>query len=410
MNILFATSSFNGGGITAYAHEVISSYSQDNEMSVLIGDDSKLPIKIPNVKVYRYECKNISIVNALQVCDLINNEIKPDIILSSNAHVISLIAPFLSDDIKIITVSHSLRYIESDIAAFNNKYINNIIALSHYNKEYLERQFKITDKDKVKVIYNFVRDQPQSKTIRENKKKCQTLSIVYPGGGAPTKSPDIVCKVLKRLLQTDLDFRFYWLGHTSPPLKRFQRIKNINELFPTDSRVIFTGRLPRNKAEEIISSANIVLSPSRREGCPIALLEAMRVGCIPIVSDYENANRELIRNNENGYIIQHKDIDKFVDKILDILKHHGKYSDIYEQSFKTFEDVLSFNAWKNNMDIIIQNSTQENKCRFKKFNRVKYLKDCLKLRLIKYYDLIHMICSENIVSGIIIYKESHKRK
>lgn len=411
MKILLATSSFRGGGITSYAHEVISSYSQNNEMSVLIGDDSKAPITNPNVKVYHYECKNTSIRNAIQICNLINHEIKPDVILSSNAHVIALIAPYLSNDIKIITVSHSLRYIESDIAAFNHKYVDNIIALSYYNKTYLEQQFNISNKNKVEVVYNFVREMQKSKHILDAKKREKTLSIVFPGGGAPTKSPDIICKVLRKLIQTDLNFKFYWLGHTTPPLKRFQKTKDLRELFPEDSRIIFTGRLPREKAEEIIANANILLTPSRREGCPIALLEAMRIGCIPIVSDYKNANREIIQHGVNGFVIEHEKIDDFVDTIIDTIKHHDKYSHIYEQCIKTFNSLSSFDVWKHNMDkIILEHSNQKltSKNRIDNFCRFRYWKDCTKLKIIKSYDFVHMILFENIISAYSIYKESLK--
>lgn len=44
MKILLVTSSFRGGGITSYAHEVVNCFSKGNDMSVIIGDDTQLPL------------------------------------------------------------------------------------------------------------------------------------------------------------------------------------------------------------------------------------------------------------------------------------------------------------------------------------------------------------------------------
>lgn len=410
MNILFATSSFNGGGITSYAHEVISLYSQNNNMSVLIGSDEKSPISTPNVKIYKYNCNDTSLKNAMLVLGLINDVIKPDIIISSFASVIPLIAPYLAKNIRIITVSHSLRYIESDIAAFNNKYIDSIIALSASSKKYLDKQFRIKDKTKVKVVFNFVREFPDADRLRETKKKQNPITIVFPGGGAPTKSPDIVCKVLKQLLKTNLEFKFYWMGTLTPPLRKFQKIKYFADLFKKDDRLIFTGRLSRNEAAELISKANILLAPSRREGCPIALLEAMRVGCIPIVADYPIANSEIIHHKENGFIVRHDDINGFISIIQDIIKSHDKFFSIYDESFNTFENQLSFNQWEKHMDELINSHNESNNCRGNKFSPYKFRLDRLRLNIIKYYDLVHMLFSENFRSGCSIYIQSIKDK
>ena len=100
MKILFATSSFGGGGITSYAKEVISQFSKGNDFSVMIGDDEVSPITTPGVKIYNYECSDLSIKNAINVINTINNDIKPDLILSSNAFIISLVSKYLNDDIK----------------------------------------------------------------------------------------------------------------------------------------------------------------------------------------------------------------------------------------------------------------------------------------------------------------------
>lgn len=377
MRILLCSSSFAGGGITSYAQELINCYSEGNEFSVIIGNDDQNPIKKEGVKVYKYNCSDISFENVSRIVQLINEKIQPDILISSCAKALSIALPYLNNDIKVITVSHSLKYIEADMAAFNYEYTDVVIALSDYNKAYLDKTFSIKDKHKVQVVYNFVKEHQQAKQLLSDKKENKLVNIVFPGGAAASKTPEIVVDVLNRLLETNLDFKFYWMGSTGIHLIKyfpFFAKRDVKNLVKKDSRVIFTGRVPRKEAEDIIANADIFLSPSRREGCPMSLIEAMRVGTISIVSDYDNANKEIIKNGINGFVIEHSDIDKFVDTIQNIITNKNQYLSIYDKSVETYFKELHFDVWKKKMDEIIFSSNVSHKKRKGKINQKDYQK------------------------------------
>ena len=275
MKLLLTSSSFKGGGIASYAVELINSYAEHFEMSVLIGDDSLYPLDKYGVRVYHYDMADTSEKNAREVLTLVNNEIKPDVVINSCSRLMALLTPFLNNEIKVMNVSHSLRYDEADYAGFNSEYADKVVALSGYNKEYLEQTFDC--RGKVEVVYNFVRELPNQPQLLQNKLKAKTPVIVFTGGGTAAKSPEIVFGIVSKLLKTELDFKFYWMGTTTPPFKKIQPFKDIRAILPNDPRLIITGRIPRDEAIQISNEANIFLTPSRREGCPMALLEAMRV-------------------------------------------------------------------------------------------------------------------------------------
>lgn len=396
MRVLLASASFAGGGITSYAHELIDSYSDNHELSLIIGDDSFAPVTKGNVTVYKYDCSDISIENVRRIVELINNEIKPDILISSCAKAISLSLPYLNDSIKVISVSHSLKYIESDVAAFNFKYSDLVVALSKYNKNYLDRKFKIKD-NKVKVVYNFVREYLNSDKLLKEKKNNKSISIVFPGGAAASKSPEIVVKILNRLVVSDTDFRFYWLGNTSAHLIKyvpFLPVKDIKDIVKKDDRVFFLGKVPRSDAQEIIARSDIFLSPSLREGCPISLIEAMRVGCIPIVADYCNANKEIVKDGENGFVVSHNDIDRFVSIIENVQKDKAQFYNIYESSIKTYQSRLSFDVWKDNMDEMIFKSNVFHEKRNSTFDVALFYKDVRKFKRMQRWDNIKFLIQE----------------
>ena len=70
-------------------------------------------------------------------------------------------------------------------------------------------------------------------------------------------------------------------------------------------KTIFHGFLPKEKIYEIYAKSHFILLPSKSEGFPKVIGEAMNYGCIPIVSDVSCIN-QYISNKENGFLIQLK--------------------------------------------------------------------------------------------------------
>src|SRR5262249_10565067 len=53
---------------------------------------------------------------------------------------------------------------------------------------------------------------------------------------------------------------------------------------------------------------------SNYEGLPLALLESMSRGCVPIVTDLPSGIPDVIRNGENGFALPVGDVGAFVDR------------------------------------------------------------------------------------------------
>ena len=408
MKILLVTSSFAGGGITSYAHEFIRCFAQGNELSVIIGDDSQNPIDKKLASVYYYKAEDTSLKNAMTVAELINKSIDPDVIINSNAVLMSLIAPYIKNNIRIISVSHSLRYDEADVAGCCSDYIDSIIALSTYGQKYIESNYGC--KNKVHIVYNFVNDIPELDQIRESKKKSKRIKIVFSGGTSAAKTPELVFKIMQHLAKLDLDFEFYFLGVHSPTLKSVQPFKSIKELLPNDPRFILPGRVPHNQALALMNSANIFLCPSRREGCPMAMLEAMRCGAIIITSDYDNACKEMIRDGVNGFVIPHNKINLFVDRIKDIINNNDSYGAMYENSYLNYTECFSFQPWKTQMEKIVNSSCLNHTHRFIEFSEKKFRKDLQILNRRFVYNKYHMLLFETLKSAGPFFCEYIKKK
>ena len=159
MKILLATSSVTpNAGIPSFNRELCSLLNEENEVHLLVDEN----IESYQGYVRTYSTYGINIYNFGDASNILSKLLieNYDVIINSNSHIMSLLAAFIDNKTRLITVSHSLGTMDCDNAAFNNEYIDNIIALSSSCKNYIIHRFGIKNNDKIKVVFNSVTDNP----------------------------------------------------------------------------------------------------------------------------------------------------------------------------------------------------------------------------------------------------------
>ena len=359
MKILLATSKGipAGGGIASYNQELVRLLGKDNDIYLLTDADEN------NVDGYKKTYRTFGNRNSdFEYCKVLVDNINSanyDCIINSNSSFIPVLAPFLKAH--IISVSHFVNGRHAINAGYNAKYQSYVIALSNYGKDFIINKFGIDDREKVRVVYNFV--EKGADHVNSIKFSQRPLRIVYPGGTSIEKSVDVIQNLVYMLLRSDLQFEFYWLGGTTLPSAKFSifGLHDISDLFHDDNRLKITGKIPRTEAMRIMESANIFLLPSRGEGCPMTLLEAMRGGCIPIVSDAKHGSREIIEDSRCGFICRQNSADELFKTISLIINEHAKYTDIYDKAIEYLNTALSQELWNERMLKILEDSQHHRK-------------------------------------------------
>ena len=359
MRILIVNQALDDGGVATYATELIKCLSEDYELIVVVPDDSKRPIRIEGVKVLYHDSNDLSKENALTFIRLINEEVMPDIVISSWAIIIPVIAPFINNNIRIITVSHSGKLFASEYSTFNYKYTDTIIAASSdYNKQYLEKKYHIKDKSKIKVVYNSIESNPEIEALRLKKKESEIIQIIYAGGTLPAKNPDLVLKILCELIKTNVNFKFYWTSGTKLPIPKklfgVFKLNDVRQYLQHDDRIIFPGRIEsRDDFVRLVSSSNILISPSRTEGCSMLLLQALRSGSICLVSDELNGNREIVEDGNCGFVLDHRSPKAFAQKLVEIISNPADYAQLYDNAYNTYQQKFTYQVWKENLSVVM---------------------------------------------------------
>jgi glycosyltransferase involved in cell wall biosynthesis len=68
------------------------------------------------------------------------------------------------------------------------------------------------------------------------------------------------------------------------------------------SRVEFTGAIPPDRVRELFGRHDAFLMPSRYEGLPYTLLEALGAGCVPVASRIPGVTDFVIRDGQTGFL------------------------------------------------------------------------------------------------------------
>jgi glycosyltransferase involved in cell wall biosynthesis len=120
---------------------------------------------------------------------------------------------------------------------------------------------------------------------------------------------------IRALAQTkDLDWHWRIAG-SGPQMEAVQALaRNLG----ISDRVTFLGWQAREEVRKWNHQANLFLFPSRHEGMPNAVLEAMADG-LPVVATRIAGNEELVVDGENGLLVESENVDQLRDAIRKLI-------------------------------------------------------------------------------------------
>jgi len=90
------------------------------------------------------------------------------------------------------------------------------------------------------------------------------------------------------------------------------------------NRGSFLGTKTASEVLEIAASHDVFVLPTRWEGVPVALLEAMGVGLVPVVSRIESGVAEILTDGKTGVMPPVGDVSAFADAIASLDKDRAR--------------------------------------------------------------------------------------
>lgn len=194
-------------------------------------------------------------------------------------------------------------------------------------------------------IYNF---SPFEKLLQS---KLINKRIITVGRLEPQKGYDLLIKAFSKL--DNIEFN-NWTIHIFGEGEDRKYLENLIYKYNLD-KVIFLEGVSKDIQKEMYNSS-IYLMTSRYEGFPMVLLEALSVG-LPIVSyDCPTGPREIIENNDCGFLIEFGDENELLRKLKELMLNENQRIKKGETSFKKneiFDKEKIMKKWINLFDEVV---------------------------------------------------------
>lgn len=128
-------------------------------------------------------------------------------------------------------------------------------------------------------------------------------SIVAVGRlGEYIKGFDMLIEAYAKL--NDTSWKLYLIGTTSGANHLISRVRELN----LEDKILFLG--PKKNIDPYLAKSKIFVIPSRSEGFPNALIEAMAAGNACVSFDFKCGAKDVIENGVNGLLIENGNINE----------------------------------------------------------------------------------------------------
>lgn len=185
-------------------------------------------------------------------------------------------------------------------------------------------------KARVEVLYNAV------STYESNPYSLKSRNILFMGRLGIRKGTFDLINAIKRLDdKIPADIKFYLCGDVGE-----QEVKNKVKVLGIQHRIAHIGWVDGIQKKEFISKAMINCLPSYNEGLPMSILETMAVG-IPNISTNIASIPEVIKDGENGFLIEPGDVDALTEKLYQLIQNKELREMFSNNSFALINEKFS---------------------------------------------------------------------
>lgn len=199
--------------------------------------------------------------------------------------------------------------------------------VSYVTQYYLQKKYpckaiKINNKSKVYFEEYYSTIDLTDEYFGENKvwdSSLKKVNIIHTANNINNniKGHEVVINVISELVKKGVNARVIFIGD-GDKRNEFERLAK--EL-GIEERVRFTGFISEKiKIKKLLCESDLFLFPSKAEGLPRAVIEAMAAG-LPCISTPVNGIPELL---DQEYLFEPNDVNGFVNKIIELISSKEK--------------------------------------------------------------------------------------
>ncbi len=168
------------------------------------------------------------------------------------------------------------------------------------------------------------------------------FAIMYAAEFNSGKNHQMLLECAAPVMHYNPNIKLVFLGQG----ELMEKMKQLAKKLKVSKQVLFLGYV--NNVHEILQCGNLCVSPSKREGLGLGVLEAIICGC-PIIIANNRGHRDIVDNNKK-YMFDMNDKNELAKKIHDAYNNPEKYRIEFPERYslrsslsemrKIYEDLL----------------------------------------------------------------------
>ncbi|WP_449258396.1 glycosyltransferase [Chlorobium limicola] len=206
---------------------------------------------------------------------------------------------------------------------------------------------------RIRVIYNGVDTQAIERLCNPPAEKPFDFVIATAGVLTNRKGQDFLIRSFAKFAEQVPDHNAGLVIMGEGPRKK--ELQNLSASLGMGSRVIFTGFV--DNPYRFMASSDIFAMTSKNEGIPNAMLEAMYLENVP-VSTAAGGTGELIRDGQNGFLVEYGDTGKLAGLFTNLAKDPEKRNRIARTARTCITERFTIEVMKKEITAFCQRQHQ----------------------------------------------------
>jgi glycosyltransferase involved in cell wall biosynthesis len=229
-----------------------------------------------------------------------------------------------------------------------------IIAISEQQKDELSSQFKIAKKEKIEIIplgfdlKPFQDDLHQKRTETRNRFNLEEhqIAVAIIGRLAPIKNHKLFLDSIEIVnRKSSKKLVFFIVGDGEERINIENQVLKIRETQEIDIRL--TSWI--HDIKTFNAGMDIICLTSNNEGTPVSLIEAQACN-IPIVSTDVGGVKDIIRNEETGFIVPKNNSSHFAEKLLFLIENEKSRKKMSQNGWSFVKDNFHYTRLVKDME------------------------------------------------------------
>ena len=325
---------------TKYNVEIISFYRLKDKPAYEINANIKIKYLYdgkPNREEFKKYLKQFHLfkcfkegIKALKILYLKKKLIKREIILndadiyfSTRTEYGKLLSKYGDENKLKVTEEHNFfddkKYQRKIIKGYKN--LDYVVVVNKYQEKMYNEWFK-NSKVKIVRIENSIENNSLKSKLNNN-------AIIAVGRLDPIKDFTSLIEVMHLLVKDKPTLKLYLLGSGQEKDLLSKKIKEYN----LEKNVIMPGFVTMDEVYEYMAKSDLYIMTSFRESFALVLAEAYSCG-LPVISfDILTGPKEIVKNNQTGYLIKNRSIKEMTSKINELLDDKKKLKEFSKNAY-----------------------------------------------------------------------------